>query len=1274
MRKKCVLLRSEASSSLEDDAGSAGKNGSVYLDAELHSSRGVNRPVIAMVSALSLCLGSAMAQVDSDEEEAIFELSPFTVEGSTQDGYRATHTLAGTRLKTELKDVGAAISVVTEQFMDDIGANDNETLLSYTLNTEVGGGRGTYGGFGSGAYLDESSTFSNPNSNTRVRGLTSADNTRNYFITDIPWDGYIVDRVDMVRGPNAVLFGLGSPAGVINAGIAEANFENSGNIDVNFGSWGSTRLSAKVNRVLIEDELAVKVAMLRDSEKFRQDPAYDNDERIFVAAKYAPSFLQSESSKLTLQGHFETGKIRSNRPRWLPPVDNITPFFNPSLDGEGNFSIDGGMDRTLIHPWLAGDVEGDYDLGIPHLGRTAENRKVRDENGDPVQDGDGNDLYEPNPYWTPIIANFGNVYGHPVMVFGDGNSSDVNRVFQMSVDSQYSVNVDGEIGGDNSGLAYPFNTLHGVNGYDGYARAVELPFYETGAYKAKSLADTSIFDFRNHLIDGPNKWEESDFDTLFLSLSHSFMDGRFGYDLSYFNQNRHQFSTSSVGGSLNIDVNSHLQDLSVNPNAGRPYVESVYDWGSGFGDQKRDATRLTAFARHDFQSSGQDGWLPRLLGRHTVTGLWSQENSETDYRTFVPYALDGAYRDYSNPHGYGSNTPSLRTVHYLGDRIDMRESAAGASIPGLKGLHLPPSQASVYTFDSHWNAPGVDPAAAWTNPWNGDVSTQSFNPENHVGWVNMPMDIVDTIGSGKVDAYTTSGKIARSEIETEALFWQGHFWDGAVVGLYGWRKDTPLQAGFDADKLAYARPGGFTDDSFVNVTPEDIHYSDEVTSFGYVLPDAKGEPGQTHTASLAVHLNTLLGDRLPFNVSLYYNTSENFKPLAGRVDFYGNEIPSPTGNTEDYSVLIATKDNKYSLKVTQYETELQDSDLTAGIQTWKITYMTNLGTEYAKRAYFNLSGDVWDEAHTQPTDPDKPWWERGGYDYYSPFVNGVDQGPAIEEAAIADWFKMLDNLPEGYAEAWSLQNYELDLTKPNSTPPNQLSYTEDSVSKGTEFEFSAQPTDQLRLTFNARKSEASRSNVGGDALNDWVAFLDEWLLEEFDGDGNRIYNAGDIRRYWLADGSSSIRDDYLSFRYDYGLTKLLEGQSNPEFAKWNFNLVGTYQFNDGFLSGFYAGGGYRWTDKKVIGYSLKYVEENGQQVAVTDLDKPYYADATDAVDVWFGRNIKLNDKVDWRIQVNVRDLFQDGELIPLSVQPDGSPGSYRIPGSTEWTVSNSFSF
>ncbi|HEX9782139.1 MAG TPA: hypothetical protein VGA56_05310 [Opitutaceae bacterium] len=85
-----------------------------------------------------------------------------------------------------MRDVGGAISVVTKEFLSDIGATDNATLLQFTPNAEVAGTRGTYAGLGNGTSVDETSSLRAPGGAQRVRGLAAADNTRDFFVTDIP--------------------------------------------------------------------------------------------------------------------------------------------------------------------------------------------------------------------------------------------------------------------------------------------------------------------------------------------------------------------------------------------------------------------------------------------------------------------------------------------------------------------------------------------------------------------------------------------------------------------------------------------------------------------------------------------------------------------------------------------------------------------------------------------------------------------------------------------------------------------------------------------------------------------------------------------------------------------------------------------------------------------------------------------------------------------------------------------------------------------------------
>ena len=316
---------------------------------------------------LATITGSARAQTvapatpapsDTPTSDEMVELSPFVVDASEDaGGYLAKATLAGARVRTDLKDVASSISVVTSQFLQDTGATNNQTLLQYTTNTEVGGIYGNYAGVG-GTFIDganESNNFLKPNNNTRVRGLDSADNTRDYFQTDIPWDSFNVGRVDLQRGPNSILFGYGSPAGIINSSVNTAGFRNEGNFENRIGSFGSLRFSLDYNHVLLKDELSIRVAAVDDETKYRQDPAYNDDKRVFAALRWEPKFLASDSMHTTLRVNYEHGDVDANRPRMLPPQDRISPYF-------------GGLDRNGYDPywaWNAGEVPFSSSAPLP---------------------------------------------------------------------------------------------------------------------------------------------------------------------------------------------------------------------------------------------------------------------------------------------------------------------------------------------------------------------------------------------------------------------------------------------------------------------------------------------------------------------------------------------------------------------------------------------------------------------------------------------------------------------------------------------------------------------------------------------------------------------------------------------------------------------------------------------------------------------------------------------------------------------------------------------
>jgi outer membrane receptor protein involved in Fe transport len=125
------------------------------------------------------------AQVSPPVKETI-ELSPFVVNSTKDTGYQASSTLAGTRLDTPLKELGASISIYTKDFLEDIGATNANELLVYVPGMDAGGPGGNYSGTTADALapaVNVSSYRENPQGATRSRGMGSPTSTRNFFKT-----------------------------------------------------------------------------------------------------------------------------------------------------------------------------------------------------------------------------------------------------------------------------------------------------------------------------------------------------------------------------------------------------------------------------------------------------------------------------------------------------------------------------------------------------------------------------------------------------------------------------------------------------------------------------------------------------------------------------------------------------------------------------------------------------------------------------------------------------------------------------------------------------------------------------------------------------------------------------------------------------------------------------------------------------------------------------------------------------------------------------------
>ncbi len=606
-------------------------------------------PTLVAFSLLPLALNAQSAAPTASAPppaEETVQLTPFVVAESEDRGYAATSTLAGTRLRTDLRDVGAAISVVTAQFLADTASTNARDLLIYTTGTEIGGFEGNFSGVSTGnGFSSAEGTLQSPSTSTRVRGLAGADLTRDFFLTGIPLDSYNTERIDISRGANAILFGLGSPAGIINNQLKTANLrKQSYSYQQSIGRFDSHREVLDINTPLVKDRLALRVIALNKHEGYRQEPAYEEDRRIFAALKFEPRLVRDGLTQF--QVSYEGGRQNSNRPRPTPPQDGLSVWYNV-------------LNKVAIDPTVPTSVTNNPFL-FAHLGA-------------------------PGRWFGQVAAVFTDPHG---TAQGGGNVPPF-MIGRGGVPFTQWFAVGAYLAQGNN----PNFFLNRQFAPAGQAYA--------GLWKYQEIRDPSVFNFYDTLLDGPNKREEADFRALNATFRQTFLRDQVGFELAYDRQtfNRHNFGMFGFDAyTLFVDIQSKLVDGTPNPNFGRPYVASD-SIGNNFVDTQREAFRATAYATLDFGRK-QSFW--RHLGRHVFTSTYTDQQSRTFNRSINGFSYDLGLNVYAN-NPTATTYPGYAGIHYLGGSIANLSSPAGANISGITAVHTPQPSGTALVFDARIN-------------------------------------------------------------------------------------------------------------------------------------------------------------------------------------------------------------------------------------------------------------------------------------------------------------------------------------------------------------------------------------------------------------------------------------------------------------------------------------------------------------------------------------------------------------------------------------------
>lgn len=284
-------------------------------------------------------------KTDDEGQDEAMVLSPFEVSTKRDQGYYGANTMGGTRLNAKLEDLAASITVITKDQMQDFALLDINDIFSYEAGTE---GLGNYTDFSTdqnGAVQDNSAL--SPQSANRIRGLGPANTAFGNFETSgrIPIDPIDIDAVEISRGPNSSIFGIGNVSGTVNSVPSSANLtENRSEVTMRADSNEGFRTTLDLNRVLQRGKLAVRGSFVFQRDGYNLKPSGIDTVRLNGMIKYRP-FRWT-----TLTASFSDYRMHGNRVNQLTPSDGISgwiangrPVYDPLT---GVTTVDGVRQPT----------------------------------------------------------------------------------------------------------------------------------------------------------------------------------------------------------------------------------------------------------------------------------------------------------------------------------------------------------------------------------------------------------------------------------------------------------------------------------------------------------------------------------------------------------------------------------------------------------------------------------------------------------------------------------------------------------------------------------------------------------------------------------------------------------------------------------------------------------------------------------------------------------------------------------------------------------------
>ena len=231
-------------------------------------------------------------------------------------GYRARNAATATKTDTPLSETPQSVTVVTRDQIVDQGAVNVQDALGYAAGVRAD----AYGLDG----RSDSVRIRGSNPDVYLDGLRQA---YGYYTSTTRTDPYMLERLEVLRGPSGMLFGSGTVAGIVNMVGKRPLVETQREVGVQLGSFGRKQVQADLTGALTADgDWSYRLIALQRKSDTQVDHVPDDRSLLAPSLTWRPNAATS----LTLQALWQKDKTGSTS-QFFPWEGTLLPNPNGRL-------------------------------------------------------------------------------------------------------------------------------------------------------------------------------------------------------------------------------------------------------------------------------------------------------------------------------------------------------------------------------------------------------------------------------------------------------------------------------------------------------------------------------------------------------------------------------------------------------------------------------------------------------------------------------------------------------------------------------------------------------------------------------------------------------------------------------------------------------------------------------------------------------------------------------------------------------------------------------